>query len=162
MQSYPEWVLSQDLANKFLGNFEMATYMYVLNREFQDLQLEHVHLYFHIHTMTRKQPNIVITGTPGVGKTSHCELLAQNTGLKHLAINQIVKERNCHDGWDEPLQSWIVDEDKVCLVEDDATLFPWTLNFSSSWTLSKGKYKRAGISSIGTPAIYFPGAGLTS
>jgi broad-specificity NMP kinase len=52
-------------------------------------------------------------GAPGVGKTTHCETLAQNTGLKHLSINDIVKERGCHDGYDEEFKSWIVDEDKV-------------------------------------------------
>ena len=62
---------------------------------------------------SRTQPNIIITGTPGVGKTSHCEQLAANTGLKHLSINQIVKDRGCHDGWDAEYKSWIVDEDKV-------------------------------------------------
>ncbi len=63
--------------------------------------------------MSRTAPNIVITGTPGVGKTSHAEVLAQRTGLRHLSINQVVKERGCHDGWDDKFQSWIVDEDKV-------------------------------------------------
>lgn len=62
---------------------------------------------------SRIQPNIIITGTPGVGKTSHCEQLAANTSLKHLSINQIVKDRACHDGWDAEYKSWIVDEDKV-------------------------------------------------
>lgn len=61
----------------------------------------------------RSQPNIIITGTPGVGKTTHCETLSRMTGLKHLSINQIVKDRGCHEGWDEEFQSWIVDEDKV-------------------------------------------------
>lgn len=63
--------------------------------------------------MARTKPNIIITGTPGVGKTTHCELLASSLGLKHLSINHIVKDRGCHDGWDEEYQSWIVDEDKV-------------------------------------------------
>ena len=63
--------------------------------------------------MARTQPNLIITGTPGVGKTTHCELLAESTGLKHLSVNQIVKERDCHDGYDEEFKSWIVDEDKV-------------------------------------------------
>lgn len=63
--------------------------------------------------MKRTNPNIVITGTPGVGKTTHAELLARNTGLKHLPINQVAKEQDCHEGWDEELQTWIVDEDKV-------------------------------------------------
>lgn len=68
------------------------------------------------NTPERTQPNIIITGTPGVGKTTHCEVLAENTGLKHLSINEVVKEKGCHEGWDEEMKSWIVDEDKVCLV----------------------------------------------
>ena len=63
--------------------------------------------------MARSQPNIIITGTPGVGKTSHCELLAQNTGMKHLSIKEVVKARGCHHGYNEQFRSWIVDEDKV-------------------------------------------------
>jgi adenylate kinase len=61
----------------------------------------------------RKSPNIIITGTPGVGKSSHCELLAQKTELKHFVINEIAEQRGCFDGRDEELGSWIVDEDKV-------------------------------------------------
>lgn len=60
-----------------------------------------------------KQPNIVVTGTPGVGKTTMCEQLAQSTGLKHLSINDVVKDKACHEGWDDELKTWIVDEDKV-------------------------------------------------
>ncbi|RFU35885.1 hypothetical protein B7463_g421, partial [Scytalidium lignicola] len=68
----------------------------------------------------RSQPNIIITGTPGVGKTTHCEVLAENTGLKHLSINNVVKERGCHEGYDEEYQSWIVDEDKLLdAIEDE-------------------------------------------
>lgn len=61
----------------------------------------------------RTSPNVVITGTPGVGKTVHCEQLAQETGLEHLSINKVAKERECHEGFDRELQSYIVDEDKV-------------------------------------------------
>lgn len=63
--------------------------------------------------MSRKSPNIIITGTPGVGKTTHCEQLAERTGLRHLSVNKVVKDKACHEGWDEEYQSWIVDEDKV-------------------------------------------------
>ena len=66
-----------------------------------------------IPIMSRSRPNIIITGTPGVGKTTHCEQLAESLGLRHLGINQVVKDRECHEGWDEEFQSWIVDEDKV-------------------------------------------------
>lgn len=79
--------------------------------------------------MSRKRPNIIVTGTPGVGKTSHCELLAQKTGLNHLSINQVVKDRGCHEGWDEEYKSWIVNEDDVRCVP---------LHYgASSWRLIK-------------------------
>lgn len=61
----------------------------------------------------RSSPNIVITGTPGTGKTTHAEILAERTGLRHVSVNQIVKDKGCHEGWDDEYQSWIVDEDKV-------------------------------------------------
>jgi adenylate kinase len=61
----------------------------------------------------RTQPNIVVCGTPGVGKSSHCEHLISETELKHLAINKVAEERGCIDGRDDELGCWIIDEDKV-------------------------------------------------
>lgn len=76
-------------------------------------------------TAMRTSPNIIITGTPGVGKTTHSELLAQKTGLKYLSINQIAKERDCHESYDDELKTWIVDEDKVhCPSPSTAPLHP--------------------------------------
>ncbi|KAK4105004.1 P-loop containing nucleoside triphosphate hydrolase protein [Parathielavia hyrcaniae] len=70
--------------------------------------------------MSRGLPNIIVTGTPGTGKTSHCELLAERTGLKHISVNDVVKDRECHEGWDDEYQSWIVDEDKLLdAIEDE-------------------------------------------
>ncbi|KAL9007257.1 MAG: hypothetical protein Q9188_000060 [Gyalolechia gomerana] len=63
--------------------------------------------------VSRSKPNIIITGTPGVGKTSLCETLIDTTDLQHLSVNRIAKERDCHEGWDEAMKSWIVDEDKL-------------------------------------------------
>lgn len=62
---------------------------------------------------SRTSPNIIITGTPGVGKTTHSELLSERTGLRHVSVNQVVKDKQCHEGWSDEHQSWIVDEDKV-------------------------------------------------
>ncbi|KAI1827545.1 AAA domain-containing protein [Xylaria intraflava] len=67
----------------------------------------------------RSNPNIVVTGTPGVGKTTHCESLAERTHLRHVSVNQIVKDKECHEGWDEEYQSWVVDEDKLLDVLED-------------------------------------------
>jgi hypothetical protein len=67
-------------------------------------------------TKMRTSPNIIITGTPGVGKTTHCEqLVAQFPTLTQLSINQVVKDRGCHEGYDEEMKSYIVDEDKVSI-----------------------------------------------
>ena len=72
--------------------------------------------------MLRTQPNIIITGTPGTGKSSHCEELATKTGLHHLSINDVVKKHNIGEASDDPddpnLQ--IVDEDRLLdCVEND-------------------------------------------
>jgi adenylate kinase len=66
----------------------------------------------------RTLPNIVITGTPGVGKTTTCEQLVSlssstRSPLRHLSINTLVKDRSCHEGYDEGLKTYIVDEDKL-------------------------------------------------
>ncbi len=63
--------------------------------------------------MARTNPNIIVTGTPGVGKTTHAEQLARSLGFKHISVNQIVKDEGFHEGKDEETGSWIVDEEKA-------------------------------------------------
>lgn len=63
-------------------------------------------------------PNIIVTGTPGCGKTSHSESLARQLneikpGFVHLSISDIAKERNCIESYDEVLDTSVVDEDKL-------------------------------------------------
>ncbi|KAH1808641.1 hypothetical protein KXW57_009425 [Aspergillus fumigatus] len=70
----------------------------------------------------RKSPNVIITGTPGVGKTVHCEKLAQEVGLRHLSINQVAKDRGCFESYDQDLETWIVDEDKLLDAIEDEVL----------------------------------------
>ena len=86
----------------------------------------------------RRNPNIIVTGTPGTGKTTHCEALAAKIQeaqastdaqadsplkeMRHIAVNDVVRDQGCHDGFDEALQSWIVDEDKLLdALEGDMT-----------------------------------------
>ncbi|KAI4278893.1 MAG: hypothetical protein LQ337_000703 [Flavoplaca oasis] len=90
--------------------------------------------------MPRTRPNIIITGTPGVGKTTLCESLASTTHLVHLAINRVAKERECHNGWHDALNSWIVDEDKVLdAIEEEVKLGGYLIDwhacdlFPESW-----------------------------
>ena len=71
------------------------------------------HSYHIERQIMRESPNIIVTGTPGVGKTVHCEQLAQDIGLRHLSVNQVAKDRGCFDNYDQELETWVVDEDKV-------------------------------------------------
>jgi len=63
----------------------------------------------------RRYPNIVITGTPGTGKSTHAELLVESCPLplRYLNVGDLVKEKKLHDGYDDDWQTYLVDEDKV-------------------------------------------------
>jgi adenylate kinase len=61
----------------------------------------------------RKKPNILITGTPGTGKTTTASALAEVTQFRHINIGDLVKEKNLHDGWDDQFDCYIINEDLV-------------------------------------------------
>ena len=63
--------------------------------------------------MARSAPNVLVTGTPGTGKTTLSEQVAAATGLKHINIGDLVKEQQLHNGWDEEFECFVIDEDKV-------------------------------------------------
>lgn len=72
--------------------------------------------------MLRTDPNIIITGTPGVGKTTHCQELANKTGLHHLDINDVVKKHSIGESSNDPddPNTKIVDEDRLLdVIEND-------------------------------------------
>ncbi|XP_021907360.1 adenylate kinase isoenzyme 6 homolog isoform X2 [Carica papaya] len=62
----------------------------------------------------RRKPNILITGTPGTGKTTMSSALAEATQFHHINIGDLVKEKGLHDGWDDELQCHVINEDLVC------------------------------------------------
>eukprot|EP00798_Chlamydomonas_sp_ICE-L_P013700 gene13704-19592_t len=68
----------------------------------------------------RSRPNILITGTPGTGKTTTCARVAEETGFKHINVGDWVKEKGLHSGWDEEFDCFVLDEDKVCDELEDA------------------------------------------
>ncbi|KAJ9073210.1 factor activating pos9 [Entomophthora muscae] len=61
----------------------------------------------------RKIPNVLITGTPGTGKTTLSELLATVTGFQHIVVGDLVKQKELHDGYDEEFDTYILNEDKL-------------------------------------------------
>ncbi|XP_010270317.1 PREDICTED: adenylate kinase isoenzyme 6 homolog [Nelumbo nucifera] len=63
---------------------------------------------------SRKKPNILVTGTPGTGKTTTSSLLADATQLRRINVGELVKEKNLHQGWDDEFDCHVIDEDLVC------------------------------------------------
>ncbi|KAI7834279.1 P-loop containing nucleoside triphosphate hydrolase protein [Kickxella alabastrina] len=61
----------------------------------------------------RRSPNILITGTPGTGKTTTSEMVALAAGLEKVTVGDLVKERNLHDGYNEDFDTYWLNEDKV-------------------------------------------------
>lgn len=66
-----------------------------------------------VQNLKREAPNILITGTPGVGKSTLCKTLAELTGLQWLEISKIAKEHNCLEEYDEEYKCPVLDEDKL-------------------------------------------------
>lgn len=64
----------------------------------------------------RKRPNILVTGTPGTGKTTMATALAEATQLCHVNVGELVRQKNLHDGWDEDFECHIINEDLVIFV----------------------------------------------
>ena len=58
-------------------------------------------------------PNILVTGTPGTGKTSTAERAAAEIGFKYINVGQFVKDHECYEGRDESFDTYILDEDKL-------------------------------------------------
>ena len=62
----------------------------------------------------RYGPNIIVTGTPGCGKSSTCEFLKNKLkDYKYYNISDFAKDNDCFEGYDEGRKSHIVDEDKL-------------------------------------------------
>ncbi|XP_015917313.1 adenylate kinase isoenzyme 6 [Parasteatoda tepidariorum] len=63
--------------------------------------------------MRRRSPNILITGTPGTGKSTLSSEISEIASLEWINIGEIAKSSNLFDGYDESLQCHILDEDQI-------------------------------------------------
>ena len=61
----------------------------------------------------RSRPNVLVTGTPGVGKTATASLIAERLGMQHLSVGDIVKQHKFYEGRDEKYDTLILDEDRL-------------------------------------------------
>lgn len=56
---------------------------------------------------------IIITGTPGVGKSTLSQALAQRLGAPFIDLGELVKTERLHAGFDRSRGSFIIDEKRV-------------------------------------------------
>ncbi len=61
----------------------------------------------------RIKPNILVTGTPCVGKTATASLIAEKLHMEHVNVGNIIHENKCHLEFDEQLHTHVLDEDKL-------------------------------------------------
>ena len=66
--------------------------------------------------MAKQRPNVLVTGTPGTGKSTTCEQIAEATGLQYVDVGGLVKSQELHSGWDDEYSCYIIDEDKAGLL----------------------------------------------
>ncbi len=58
-------------------------------------------------------PNIVVTGSPGVGKTYISMRISKLYGFRYVSVNNIIINNKLYSGYDEDRDSYIVDLDRA-------------------------------------------------
>jgi len=61
----------------------------------------------------QKNMIIIVTGTPGTGKTSLAKALAKKLKIPYLDVNKVIEEYKLREEYDRKRQSYIVDEKKL-------------------------------------------------
>lgn len=80
--------------------------------------------YFHLHfprylllavftVMSARKPNIIITGTPGVGKTCVSTKVAKLLGFTHINISKFAIEKKLTLEHDDEMDCFIIDERRI-------------------------------------------------
>ncbi|KAH9411417.1 AAA domain-containing protein [Ordospora pajunii] len=56
---------------------------------------------------------ILMTGTPGVGKTTLCARVSEVFGMKHVDVSKYIEENKLYDEYSEEYKSLVFDEEMV-------------------------------------------------
>jgi adenylate kinase len=60
-----------------------------------------------------RHPNMLITGTPGTGKSTIAQLVAKDLGILHLDVGAFARERDLVESFDDSLDCVVLHEDAV-------------------------------------------------
>lgn len=67
-----------------------------------------------MNIQTEPHKAIIVTGTPGTGKSTFSKkLCAENVELEYFDLNDYIKKNKLYDSFDEELDTFVVDEDVV-------------------------------------------------
>ncbi|KAH0722688.1 hypothetical protein KY290_006589 [Solanum tuberosum] len=61
----------------------------------------------------RKRPNILITGTPGTGKTTTVASMAVVSELRHINVGDFANEENLTNDWDDTFDCYYSNEELI-------------------------------------------------
>lgn len=59
---------------------------------------------------------IIVSGTPGTGKTFLSKKLAEKLGFKYIDVKRIIAKHKLKESYDKKRKSWVVDEKKLSKV----------------------------------------------
>lgn len=62
---------------------------------------------------TARLPNILVTGTPGTGKSTLSAEIAAKTGLNYISVGDFAKENELFCGYDDEYACPVLDEDRL-------------------------------------------------
>jgi adenylate kinase len=59
---------------------------------------------------------VIVTGTPGTGKTSYAKKFAKQHSYLYVDVNAVIKSNNLREKYDRKRKCYAVDTDKLCKV----------------------------------------------
>ena len=56
---------------------------------------------------------VIVTGTPGSGKTEVARFLSKTLGFVHVNVNRLIRSRNLWSSYDKKRRCYVVDKKKL-------------------------------------------------